>query len=208
MRFEARSCALYLGLMSLAGAGCAAALWFIETRDLPANLLFADPARATGSPFYLSVFSMFGLLLWTAAAVLCGVGARLTGRGEGSRGMRRFLVGGALITLVVLLDDWLLVHEHVGPQLMHLPQKFFFGLYGLLAAVWLWTSRRTVLAETPAAYLAAAIALGALSIGIDTRAPKGDLMTVAEDGTKLLAILSWTFYFSRVTSRLIAERTA
>jgi hypothetical protein len=87
--------------------------------------------------------------------------------------------------------------------LLAIPQKAFFALYAALAAAWLLRHWRTVLRETPAAYLAAAIGLGAISVFIDTRVAHSNAATVAEDSFKLLAILSWTFYFARITTARI-----
>ena len=200
---EARSAALYLALLTLAALLCGAGFWLLEARDLNANLLFGDPAKATKSPFYLGAFSVLGLLLWTASALLCAIGARLA-TGEALRG---FLLGGAAITGLLLLDDWWMLHDHVGPVLLALPQKAFFALYAALVGFWMLRHWRTVLRETPAVYLAAALGLGAVSVFIDTRVAHSNAATVAEDNFKLLAILSWTFYFARITVDLIAERT-
>ncbi|MEN8160296.1 MAG: hypothetical protein ABFS41_09525 [Myxococcota bacterium] len=199
---ETRTAALYLALLMAAAGLCGAAFWYLERHGLNPNLLFGDPAKATQSPFYLGVFSILGLLLWTASALLCGVGARLAT----SAGLRRFLAGGAALTLLLLVDDWLLLHDHVGPVLLHVPQKLFFAAYAALAGGWLLVNRRTVLTETPIAYLAAALVLGAASVFIDTRIPHTRVASVAEDSFKLLAIVSWTFYFARITGRSLQPR--
>lgn len=198
---------LWAGLIAVAAAACASALWFLEAQHLPANLLFADPAKATHAPFYLGFFSCLGLILWTAAAVASGAGAQLAHGDPRTHALGRFLAGAAGISLVLLVDDWLMLHDHVGPHLIHVPQKVFYAAYGLMVLAWLWAGRRVVL-ETPAVYLAAAIAFGMVSVAVDTLAPRSNLAVVAEDGTKLLAILSWTFYFTRVSSRLITARSA
>jgi hypothetical protein len=200
---EARSAALYLALLTLAALLCGAGFWLLEAQDLNANLLFGDPAKATKSPFYLGAFSVFGLLLWTASALLCALGAQLAA----SPALRGFLVGGAAISGLLLVDDWWMLHDYVGPVLLALPQKGFFALYAALAGVWLLRHWRTVLRETPVVYLAAALGLGVVSIFIDTRVAHSNAATVAEDSFKLLAIVSWTFYFARITLGLIAGRT-
>jgi hypothetical protein len=199
---EAPSAALYLALLALAAALCGAGFWLLESQDLNANLLFGDPAKATGSPFYLGAFSVLGLLLWTSSALLCGLGAQLAA----SAGLRRFLLGGAAISGLLLVDDWWMLHDHVGPVLLALPQKAFFAVYAALAGLWLLRHWRTVLYETPVAYLAAALCLGVVSVFIDTRVAHSNAATVAEDSFKLLAIVSWTFYFARIALGLIPER--
>lgn len=192
---EARSAALYLALLTLAALLCGAGFWHLEAQHLNANLLFGDPAKATKAPVYLGAFSVLGLLLWTTSALLCALAAQLAA----GTPLRGFLLGGAALSALLLIDDWWMLHDYVGPVLLAVPQKAFFGLYAALAGVWVLRHWRTVLRETPAVYLAAAIGFGAISVFIDTRVAHSNAATVAEDSFKLLAILSWAFYFTRIT---------
>lgn len=171
----------------------------------------ADPQETTDHRF-LGVVSNVGILLWAAMVAVALFAATLvdTGSDEG-REWRRFLVGTAAVALLLLVDDFLLVHEF-GDDVARAVVDFeatrarkdiietgVFALYGLVVVVF-GLRFRASLRQLDLRPLAVAGGLLAFSFAVDLRMhrligitlPDGsdgpDLRSGLEEGPKFLGI--------------------
>ena len=73
--------------------------------------------------------SNFGIMAWVATFAISGFSALMI------RSKRQTVLLGSLsiLTLVLALDDFFIIHERVGPKNLGIPEKLFFLTYGLSA---------------------------------------------------------------------------
>lgn len=168
----------------------------VSTRmDLPVSAFTFDPASIAGfSPFY-GVLSTLGVLGWataTTVGLFCAGVLRATGRTDSPAA---FFFTGGLFSLLLLLDDLFLLHEHVGPVHLGIPQNAILALYVVAAVGWTFRFRRTLRHEAPWLFLTAG-GFFAMSIAVDL-IPGGhdDAFQLLEDGTKWLGIVAWALYW-------------
>ena len=159
-------------------------------RGVPYEDLLLDPAAANGWPWYTGLVSNLGILGWTTAAVSAGGGAWIS-RLAGRAGAERMCREGALLGLLLGLDDLLQLHIVVAQQL-DLPKIVAPATYGALTLAWVHGNRteivrtRTVLLGCVGAMLAASVAID--GVGTSSAA------LLAEDSTKFLGIVAWAVY--------------
>ena len=121
--------------------------------------------------------------------------------------MRAFLFWSGLITSVLLLDDFFLLHDALIPRYLGLSEKVIFLGYGIVTAWYLLRFRHIVLGAEYAVLFVALVGF-ALSILIDafqSRWPS-PWRILFEDGFKLLGIVSWSTYLIRTCVRAAQVR--
>ncbi len=164
-----------------------------------------DPAAISYTHPLLGVVSNLGVLCWCGATTCC----LLTWRAVAQRPTRRpnpgfFLYAGSL-TGVLLLDYLFMVHDRLAPSYLHINEKVFYLLYALLAVIFLWRYRRTIMLHTPVILLVSALACLGLSVGVDMLQPEQQSMHyILEDGFKFLGITGWASYFILTCWRRLA----
>lgn len=165
-----------------------------------------DPLGFTDIPVYKGVLSNVGAAIWSGAAAVSlfsyGV-IRATTRSAGGAGAQ-FLLAGGLITVLLLLDDFFMLHEVVFPEYLGIVDDAVYAMHALLL-VWFLVWFRATILQTDFLLLALALAGMAFSIGIDVVAAIVPVPGhhVLEDGAKLFGIVSWAAYFVRASARSI-----
>ncbi len=178
-----------------------------ETTGRPLEYFFWEPAMASAldrcvdfSCAYAGFISNVGVLVWIGGAAVCLTVAYLARRRPQGGEAARLFVGAGALTAALALDDVFLLHEQVLPRILSRaeftavvgkPERLVFAFYGLATAgLVLW--HRHLLARTDVWVLGFAVALFGVSIALD-QFVQGNVL--AEDGAKLLAIVTWTAYF-------------
>jgi hypothetical protein len=196
---------LYVGPLALLVAVAVVS----ATTGLNTGLFMRDPASTMGAHPLTGVVSNVGVIGWTAAAVIClFVWAKLRPR-EAYRSRATFLLVAGLITTVLMLDDFFMLHERIFPRYFGLHEKSVFGAYGLLVVGWLVAFRRQIV-ETDYAVLIISLAFFGFSLAVDyvqneIEALIGPWRILLEDGTKLFGIAGWLGYFLRVGLEVNSE---
>jgi hypothetical protein len=167
-----------------------------------AGELMMDPAALSGKPVYFGSLATLGCFAWFGTVVLCILGSLMAGAREGGRWRRMFLGFGAL-SLLLMVDDWLLLHEHVFPLQLGIDEAVTFGMYGLLLATLLVIYRQILWKIEEWPMLALALGFFALSMVADLLGPTGASppqgLLMLEDGAKLMGISAWMgFFFAAV----------
>jgi hypothetical protein len=139
----------------------------------------------------IGVVSNVGILLWCATAVICLFSCSLL-RQQGHHAEARFLLWAGLMTIVLLVDDFFMIHEYIAPVHFHVNEKVVLASYVCAAGAYLLSHRRLILAANYQ-LLVAAMVLFTASMLVDIADGHGWL-NLAEDGFKVLGIVSWLGY--------------
>jgi hypothetical protein len=169
--------------------------------DVPPEDMLRDPAQVMEAPMYVGAISNLGLVLWGSAATVCIFAA------VARRDARAFWTYAAGLTLLLLLDDWLLLHDVVLPDVFGLPDLVVYAAYALAVLVYL-VRYRYVLLLGDWSLLLLSFAWFAASIGFDQLDGLVDLpgLYVWEDGAKLFGIATWLLFHGRLAHSLICAR--
>ena len=161
------------------------------TRD-PVQIMNGDPLEG--------MLSNVGILFWCATAAICSFGSIVLRNQTGARSFSFFLFASACVTSLLLFDDFFLLHEMVFPMYLHLPQNLVYALYVMTIAAFLIFFYERILA-TEYILLILALSFFGLSIFIDILDHFISVPAVFlfEDGFKFFGIVTWMFYFVRVS---------
>ena len=188
--------ALLFGLLLVAGTSLLAALnhepFGYYSRDLKA--LSADAGAVL--PLLAGGLALLNVMVWASAASMAVLAAVLWPP------RRRWLLGFAFLSILLALDDALLLHDEVGPAL-GLPEEGFDLLYAAVGVLLLWDAFRPAVGARPEDRLSRfrlqnlssggrAFILGLLLLGVSVvvdQAMHGQPLW--EDGPKLLGALVW-----------------
>ena len=188
--------------------------------------LFLDVYETSGSRL-ASIGSNLGVLLWAAAASVSLFGAWLSRQDEALSRWSQFLAVSGLLTLLVLADDYLALHEIVSDTASSLTgivgstplrngsELLAFGLLGLAFAAYV-IAFRGLLVRTEIGLLVVAGVLLACSLAIDMLPRSWPLaiglpewtVDLAEDVTKFLGIAMYAAYFIRTTALVLTGRAS
>lgn len=194
----------WLCLIAVGGPAAAVLLTTVVLGVDPDRLL-RDPMAYLHQAFYIGFFSNIGVLGWWTAAVACLLAALvLRGRDPASQALT---YGGAL-SVVLGLDDLLMIHEQVLPNYLGLSEEVAFTCYGLATLWYLWrfnSFHRTV----EPGLLSTALVLFGISVALDvTHILQGPAGMLVEDGSKFTAICVWAAYHSLVAYRIMRRQVA
>lgn len=180
--------------------------------------LMRDPVQSLGAPFYMGFASNVGILFWCATAAVCFFASAVLRRSEGRSEWSCFFTFAGVLTAILLVDDFFLVHDEIVPNYLfprkgwlHLNEKVVLAVYALVAMRFFWSCRRTILKKTDWLLLAVAMGFLALSVIAErsfTKAfiPTKELRTLAEDGFKLMGIMGWFHYFARTALAVVTGK--
>jgi len=158
--------------------------------------IIRDPAQQTGQSSFLGFVSNIGVWLWICSGTIClfsaGVGGFATEKKH-----RELLILIGLLSLVLAVDDFFLLHDR------YLPQRQVFLFYAFLAITLLVRYFKKIMEIDGFAFLLAG-GLLALSIFTDLNQRKIPFdyaqVQVAEDGFKFVGAASWLYFSYRLAS--------
>lgn len=176
-------------------------LWLKGQEPLMIQRLTVDVAALAGMPPYAGLISNLGVALWLVTGWVLLFTSSLT-----TSNRRQWLWPG-LLSLLLGMDDGLMLHEEVLPKLLHLDdrvvQPALYIVYLALLSLGLRRLKRTpdlVILGAALGCLAASMALD-LAKESDLLGPRHILHTDAafamwlEDGFKWLGIVAWAGYW-------------
>lgn len=180
-------------------------LWLKGQGTLTIQRLTVDPSALAGVPAYTGILSNLGVYLWLSTASILLFGAWVKAE---SRSL--MLLPGCL-SLLLGLDDGLMLHEELFPAFLHLDDRVVQpGLYTLyaLALGLLMGQLRPRMAEPGFLILLGSVLCLGSSVTLDMLkesnwlSPRHPLMLDEglsmwlEDGLKLLGIVAWWGYWT------------
>jgi hypothetical protein len=188
--------ALLVGLLLVGGTVLLGALSHQPFGHYSRDIKSLSTDAGAALPPLVGGLGLVNMMVWASAGSMAALAAAL------SRPRRRWLLGFSGLTLLLALDDALLLHEEVGPQL-GLPEKGFYLLYAALGVLLLRGAFRAAGERTPAAGrwrfsplslppAGRAFVLGLVLLGVSVLV---DQLThgrhLWEDAPKLLGSLVW-----------------
>ncbi|GAB4199878.1 MAG: hypothetical protein Fur006_50940 [Coleofasciculaceae cyanobacterium] len=168
--------------------------------SIPMADLTRDPSAITDTNPFLGALSNIGVLSWCATVAICLFTFALLNKKPFTGEFSAFLLGGGLISLILLLDDLFLFHETVFPLYFNIPEKIVFLSYGLILLGYI-TRFRKLISETDFIFLIFAFVFFGFSMVIDLLDLR--ISALFEDGSKLFGIVSWLGYFARTCFQVI-----
>ena len=168
-------------------------------------------------PFFAGLVSQLGGLLWSAALVVCiFTYSILKSLDPNARASRRYLFQAAILTGVLVLDDFFLFHEDIGPDYLNLSEKAIVFFYLVLSVLFMITNRKEIL-TTEYLILGLAFLMFGLSIFVDAADLEEfdryglffteQFQIFLEDGFKFLGVATWLLYFARYGYQKIVALT-
>ena len=116
--------------------------------------------------------------------------------------MKSLLWWAGILTLVLLLDDFLLIHDAFFPQILHLPEKLFYVFYLLAFPLFFYRHYAVILKQTEYRILALGLFLLGVSVLVDANLLPGGI--AVEDGFKLFGMVAYSYYWVLASYRAIA----
>lgn len=192
-----------------------AALWFVPVLvllwlkgqgSLTIQRLTVDPSALAGAPAYSGLLSNLGVYLWLSTASILLFGAWCKPE------RRSLLLLPGCLSLLLGLDDGLMLHEELLPAFLHLDDRVVQpGLYALYAGLLglIMRKLRPWMGEAGFLILLASVACLGSSVTVDMLkesnllSPRDPLILDEgyamwlEDGLKLLGIVAWWGYWTR-----------
>ncbi|WP_299842981.1 hypothetical protein [uncultured Roseovarius sp.] len=138
--------------------------------------------------------SNFGIMAWVATFAISGFSALMI------RSKRQTVLLGSLsiLTLVLALDDFFIIHERVGPKNLGIPEKLFFLTYGLSAIAIVIAFFKDI-RDMAGDLLLIAFICFFTSVTVDAfYILDGVPHRLLEDGAKLVGIAYWCAFCSRL----------
>ncbi len=181
-------------LTGLVVAGSILFFAVIKIQDkVDVGLITRDPQVTTESPWYLGAASMIGVVGWAIAAGILGFAAALAAIDE-RPGLTTLALGtGAFWSLLLSVDDLLLLHDDLLLRLLPDDRPILVA-YAIAFAVWLYWLAGEIPRAARLPLLVAITGFG-LSATIDiVWHVDSDWRLVLEDGTKFLGIWSWVVF--------------
>jgi len=164
--------------------------------------LFRDPlsvahdAAAKGEccHAYYGFVSQLGGLIWAGGSFIAFLAAAVLFSRRNTCKDWRFMAAAGALTSILVVDEVFQGHEFVYPTLFGLSETVVFAIYALLAVAYLWHFRRIII-EVGAGLLIISLTAFATSIMSDLFvSDELSWHRLAEDGSKLLGICTWTAF--------------
>lgn len=184
----------------VASAGVLAFRTLSRRHGVPIQYLTRDPAATTDSLWSLGAQSNVGIMMWAAAAAVPIVAGLLLWGVAQRRRASLFLLTSGLLSLLLALDDALLLHEKVLPNGLGIPEGVVYAGYVVIIVAYLAYNALQIL-RTDYLLLGAALVFSAGSIAADIL----DLHVFVEDGLKFYGIVFWLVYYARTSMALLRE---
>ena len=176
----------------------------VQSTGIPAGVLLRDPAAVMKAPFYVGIGSNLGLGVWAAAAALVFFAAALIGPDPARREERKFLLWSGVLTAGLLLDDTVMIHDEIFPHMLHITPFGAYVIYVIVALFYIRRFRRELIRKDLVLPVVA-LGLGVASLIFDLSWPLHRVFHrviippnhLAEEGLKLLAMVTWMGYLAR-----------
>ena len=176
--------------------------------EVQLSVLFRDVfATASVEPYY-GLFSNIGIFLWFGTAAILLFSGTILFSVNKSHKYSKFLLSFGCLTFLLVIDDFFMLHEKVFPDFLKISEKKTFLAYGIIIIYLLLKFRDTIF-DNHFTVFVIAISLLFLSITVDQILPassfifKQDDIYFFEDSLKLIGIISWCFYFIKISGEQV-----
>ncbi len=163
------------------------------------NSLTYNPVSLLPVPYYYGFISKLGVLFWSLTTGICLFAASVLTQPTIRKTIPYFFLASGLITLLLLADDFFLLHNIAVALLGWTTKNIYLG-YGILIITYLLVFRKFWL-QTEFLLLICSLIFFGTSIVFDLLQNSTHFYgrSFLEDGAKFLGILSWFVYHVRVS---------
>lgn len=172
-------------------------------KGIPYSDLTRDITSIAKVPPYVGFFSQLGIIFWIATSTLCLFSASATAKKHNE--MKRLLYLSGLFTLLLGFDDMFQFHEQIVPYLFGVSEKVVFAIYGILVISFL-IKFYAILFKTDYILLLLAFSFLGLSVLMDVIPTPGLDPSLYENGSKMVGIVSWFFYFHSIADITVSDQ--
>lgn len=175
--------------------------------ERPITFFFQDFFFITNSPIYTGFVSNIGIIFWSVTAGILFFISVVCYQFRASRQVQWFYIFAAVITVIMLFDDFFLFHEIIYPRFFNIHSGTVYIIYGVLGIIYLVVFRKNILASN-FLVLFFAFLFFFISIVFDELRERwlfNPYWIVCEDGFKLLGIVSWLTYYFLTSLQSIKE---
>lgn len=167
--------------------------------DIPPADMLRDTASVLDGPAYAGILSTLGFLLWTATATICLFVAAVQPYA------RAFWLYAATITLILLADDWLMLHENA-PSYIGVSEHVIYSVYAIAMAYYVIHFRQILLRAEYLLLLSAFVCFaGSLVVDALDGVVYFPGFYIVEDGFKMFGIMGWLLFHWRLGLSFMAE---
>jgi hypothetical protein len=188
----------------------------VVRKGLPPAIANRDMAQIGNLHPLVGVVSNLGVLLWAAAAAICGLTAWVLVRARAPRAEIRFFAAAACLTAYIVVDDVFMLHEMLLPAYLGMSERHAVGLVAGGSLLFVATSFRQIRA-TRYGLLVMAVALLTTAVLIDRYDHRFDEVFIAhgwdvawrlvmEGAPKWLGIACWFAYFADAAMAALLPR--
>jgi hypothetical protein len=168
------------------------------------SFLVRDIFALSSTPVYFGILSNIGIFIWLATGAITIFSGTILFSVNKEKNWSLFLILFGLLTMILAIDDFFMLHEDFFPILLKIPEKLILLTYGLMMLSILVKFKKIVLHNHLKTFIVT-ISFLALSIIADQILPdKAYLLKpgdnfLLEDGLKLVGIVSWSFYLIKMS---------
>jgi hypothetical protein len=160
--------------------------------------LSMDPLAQLKQPFYLGMISNLGILLWMATASVTLFASFHLTDGVAHPQRASFLRWVGILSLMLMCDDLLMLHEQVFPKYLYIPGRLVYVAYLTYTFLLILKFWRLILSQDNYKFLILAYFFFGMSIAIDIDMFPGGIDI--EDSFKILGLTTYTYYFITLSS--------
>ena len=166
--------------------------------------LSCDVLQYLRQPIYLGQLSNLGILIWCTAASICLFTSGVLTVKKADVESNNFLRWLGILSLLLLIDDLLMVHEVIFPRYFNLSDKYFYTVYLAYVTLFLFKYWHFIFQRTDYIYLILAFILLGSSVALDMDLLPGGIDV--EDSFKIFGILTYAHYAVITSVRLLKVR--
>jgi len=161
--------------------------------------LSKDPAQLASFPIYYGLLSNLGILVWAAGGIISLFASFHV---EGAK-IRSLLRWAGILTLILLLDDFFLIHDILFPRVLRLPEWLVYLFFLVAFPLFFLRHLKPIFGQTEYRILALGVFLLGLSFLIDMNVLPGGIDV--EDGFKLAGMVAYSYYWIVTSHELITQ---
>jgi hypothetical protein len=187
-----------------------AAVFLARANGIFFETISRDPIQVLNGKPYVGIISNLGILFWCSTCAILFYSALINRIKKGPEKEIYFLFFSGLLSTLLLVDDFFLLHDVIFPDYLKIDEIVFFLCYGL-STIAIFIRYYKIILDTDYVILVLSFLLLGLSattdeiiaIGIHIKHP-----FIVEDGFKFLGILSWFSYFTRTAYKFVKAAIA
>jgi hypothetical protein len=182
-----------------------AAVFLAKANGVFFETISRDPIQVLNGKPYVGILSNIGILFWCSTCAVLFYSALINRIKKMPGNETYFLIFSGFLSILMLIDDFFLMHDVIFPEYLKIDEKVFYIFYGL-SVVAIFVRYYKIILDTDYVLLILSFVLLGLSATTDEIIAMGVHINhpfIVEDSFKFLGILSWFSYFTRTAYKFV-----